>query len=195
MPTASTTAAAVPRWTAPAIPATCTTAVTVWRLKTRKKARRSTESASRSPRSGGSASVFDDAVGPVSIEALTPLEELELDQEREPNHLCLELAHQVDRSEHRAAGGEQVVHDEDSLPRKDRVLVHFERVRAVLERVLHADRLGGQLAELADGDETRIELVRHGCAEDEPARLHAHDQIDPLITPGVRQKVDRLVER
>src|SRR3954447_23885577 len=120
-PTASTTAAAVPRCTAPAIPATCTTAVTVWRLKTRKKARRSTESASRSPLSGGSASVFDDAVGPVSIEALAPLEELELDQEGEPDHVGLELADEVDRSEDRAPGGEQVVDDEHSLPGKDGV--------------------------------------------------------------------------
>jgi hypothetical protein len=56
----------------------------------------------------------------------------------------------------RAAGGEQVVDDQDSLARPDGVLVDLERVGAVLERVLDRYGFGRQLAELSDGDQSGV---------------------------------------
>src|SRR5262245_4353514 len=126
----------------------------------------------------GPASVLDDARDAPAAEALATLEEVKLDQECQANDLALEPFHELDRALDRATGREQVVDDQDALPGADRVSVDLERVRAVLERVLDRDRLRGQLAELANGHETRAELVRHRGAEDEPARLHPDDDVD-----------------
>ena len=100
-------------------------------------------------------SVLDDAGHSPALEPVAALEELELDQEREADHLALEPLDQFDRAVDRAAGREQVVDDQDLLTRRDRVAVDLERVRAVFERIFDGDRLGRQLAQLADGDETR----------------------------------------
>ena len=52
----------------------------------------------------------------------------------------------------------------------DGVLVDREGAAAVLELVLHLDRLRRELAELADGHESRVELVRERTGKDEAAR-------------------------
>ena len=57
-----------------------------------------------------------------------------------------------------AAGGEQVVVDQHARAAGERVGVDLERVDPVLERVLGADRLVGQLARLARGNEAGREL-------------------------------------
>ena len=77
----------------------------------------------------------------------------------------------------------------------DRVAVDLEGVGAVLEGVLDGQRLGRELAELADRDEARAELDRHRRAEDEAARLHADDDVDLLAPVGLEHEVDRLAVR
>ena len=94
---------------------------------------------------------------------------------------------------HGAAGREQVVDDEDPLAGLDGVAVDLEGVGAVLERVLDGQRLGRQLAQLADRHEARVQLVRHRRREDEPARLHAHDDVDLLVAVRLEHQVDRLL--
>ena len=65
-----------------------------------------------------------------------------------PTTIAAELLDELDRRLRGAAGREHVVVDEHALARRDRVGVHLERVEAVLERVLDADRPPGQLAGL-----------------------------------------------
>ena len=84
-----------------------------------------------------------------------------------PDDLALQPLDQLDRALDRAAGRQQVVDDEDLLAGLDRVAVDLEGVRPVLEGVLDGDRLGRQLAQLADRDEAGVELVGHRGAEDE----------------------------
>src|SRR5262245_50715285 len=105
---------------------------------------------SRAGASGG-ASVLDDAGDAATFEAVAPLEEVELDEERQADDLALQPLDELDRALDGAARREEVVDDEDLLPGRDGVAVDLERVRAVLEGVLDGDRLGRQLAELADG--------------------------------------------
>jgi len=50
-------------------------------------------------------------------------------------------------------------------------------------------------AVLADGHETHLQRHRGGASEQEPARLDAGDVGDALITPGIGQRRDDLVER
>ena len=78
----------------------------------------------------------------------------------------------------RAAGGDQVVDDQDALARPDGVLVDLDDVDAVFQRVLLADGLPRQLALLADRDEAAAQPVGDGAAEDEAARLDAGHRVD-----------------
>src|SRR4029453_6991198 len=106
-------------------------------------------------------SVLDDACHAPVVEPLATLEELELDEERQADALALQTLDQLDRALHRATGRQQVIDDEHLLPRLDRIAMDLERVGAVLQRVFDGDRLGRQLAELADRDQARVELVGH----------------------------------
>ena len=69
----------------------------------------------------------------------------------------------------------------------DRVHVHLQRVEAVLQRVLGADREVGELARLAGGGESAAEPVGERGAEDESAGLGADDQVDlARLCPSAR---------
>ena len=125
-----------------------------------------------------------------AAEAVAALEEVELDEEAQPDDLALEPLDELDRALDRAAGGQQVVDDQDALAGGDGVAVDLEGVRAVLERVLDGDRLGRELAELADRHEAGVELVGHRRAEDEPARLHPDDDVDPHAGERLEHEVD-----
>src|SRR6185369_9914816 len=93
-------------------------------------------------------SVLDDARHPTSLEPVAALEELELNEEREADHLALEPFDQLDRPVHGTACGEQVVDDQHLLTRRDRIAVDLEGVGSVLERIFDGDRLRRQLAQL-----------------------------------------------
>ena len=58
-----------------------------------------------------------------------------------------------------APGGQDVVDDQDALARLDAVAVQLDRGGAVLELVLLGDRLGRELALLADRHEAGAEVV------------------------------------
>src|SRR5919106_1803874 len=136
--------------------------------------------------------VDDERVHGVRLKFLTSAQEGQLDHEGHADHAAAQLLHQSQGGGHGAAGGEQIVHREDTLARPDGILVHGQRVAPVLELVLDLDRLGRQLAELAHGDEARLELMRDGAAEDEATRLDAHHQVDPVGLVPVGQRVDSV---
>src|SRR5450759_5077506 len=115
------------------------------------------------------ASVRDDRGDRVAGEPVAALEEPELDEERQSDDLALESLDQLHRPVDGPTRCEQVVHDEDLLARLDRVAVDLQRVGSVFERVLDADGLRRQLAELAYGYEAGAQLVGHRGREDEAA--------------------------
>ena len=73
--------------------------------------------------------------------------------------------------------------------------MHLERGRAVLEVVLDSNHVRGQLAELAHRDEPDPQLVRDRGGEDEAARFHADDRVDPAVADALQKPVDRGAER
>ena len=82
--------------------------------------------------------------------------------------------------------------DEHSRPTLERIRLELERVAAVLERVLGADRLERQLPRPPGRDEAAAELVGDRRADEEAPRLAAdHDVRLPLLRP-VGKQVDRL---
>ena len=92
---------------------------------------------------------------------------------------------------HGAAGGEDVVDDQDALAFDDGVGVHFQGVFAVFEIVGHCDFFVGELAGLADEDEAGAEAAGDGGAEDEAAAFGADDEVDILAAEGIGQQFDR----
>src|ERR1700738_3405801 len=105
-------------------------------------------------------------------EYLATLEAHKLHQEPVAGDLPAEHLDQLTHRPGGSAGGNEVVHDEHSLARPDRVLVGEDRVVAVFEGVGDGPGGEGQLARLADRDEAGPELLRHRAAEDEAAGLH-----------------------
>src|SRR5262245_39108486 len=113
--------------------------------------------------------VSDQGLDAVTLQALPPLQEGQLDEEVAGDHNPSEPLDQAERGGHGAAGREQVVHDEHALAAADGVLVDGEHVTAVFELVLLLDHRARELALLPHGHETRAQLLRQRAAEDEAA--------------------------
>src|SRR5579875_1698773 len=113
-------------------------------------------------------------------EAGAAAEEVEFDGDAEGDDFAAEALDELDGGLHGAAGGEQVVDDDDALAGTDGVLVNLQRVGAVLEVVLYGFGGSGELAGLADGDEAGVEAVGERGAEDEAAGFDAEDEVDVL---------------
>ncbi len=79
-------------------------------------------------------------------------------------------------------------------PLRDRVRVQLQRVEAVFECVLCADRSPGKLPGLARGHEAAAEPVGEGGAEDEPPRLGAQHDVGLPRLRELRQPLHRLVQ-
>jgi len=85
-----------------------------------------------------------------------------------------------------AAGGEEVVNEEDTAAGFDGVGVDGDGIGAVFEVVALLEGGVGELALLSDGDEAGLELDGGGGGEDEAARIDADDGIDSagLVVAG-----------
>src|SRR5436309_11903866 len=95
--------------------------------------------------------------------------------------MAAEAFDEVDDGACGAAGGEEVVDDEDAMAFADCVAVHFERVLTVFEVVRNGDLFGGQLVWFADGHEARVEFDGERRGEDKSARFDADDGVDLFI--------------
>src|SRR5438067_3791482 len=100
------------------------------------------------------------------------------------------LAHQLARGGSGASGGEQIVDDGHLLALLHRVDVRLEDSRPVLEGVLHALGLVGELPELADGRDADAESIGERGAEKEPARLDGDDALEALAAQPPGKLVD-----
>src|SRR5687768_16797638 len=82
-----------------------------------------------------SESYYQDGVGGATGKPRPAAERVELDEEGKTRDSGAEPLDELDRRGRRAAGREDVVHDESRLTGRERVGVHLERVGAVLESV------------------------------------------------------------
>jgi len=122
------------------------------------------------------------------------LEEVEFDSEADTDNFSAEFFYELHRRLHRAAGGEEVVDDEDALAGLDGVEMDFEGVGAVLEVVADFGRGGGEFFGLADRDEAGVEAVGERGAEDEAAGFDAEDHVDVFADVVRGEGVDELGE-
>ncbi len=118
------------------------------------------------------------------------LEERQFDEHGDAGDLRAALGDQLAGGTHGAAGGEQVVDDEDALALNEGVHVDLEAVVAVFEGVVHAVDVAGELAGLAQGYEAAGEGLGDGGAEDEAAALCTDDVVDVLAPEGVCHELD-----
>ena len=70
---------------------------------------------------------------------------------------------------HRTTGRDQVIDQQDALPGRNGVDMHFNRIGSIFQRVLGGDGFGRQLAGLADRHKTSAEAIGHRGAENKPA--------------------------
>ena len=104
------------------------------------------------------------------------------------------LTQQPHRGIRGATGGEHVVNDEDTLPFMNGLGMHLHASRAVLELIIDADHVAGQLAGLTDREHAEPEFGGHGGTEDETARLEASDGVDAARVARTDQ-LDQFFER
>ncbi len=97
---------------------------------------------------------------------------------------------------HGAAGGDEVVDQQDPVAGLDRVGMQLDRGAAVFQFVGFLDRGERQLALLADGHEAHVELVGHDGAEDEAARVQARDHVGTQgpVHVAVHEGIDEHAE-
>src|SRR2546428_11245707 len=139
--------------------------------------------------------IDDERMERVLLQLVAAVEKREFDHERHAHDVATELIDQSQRCRHRAAGCEQVVHGEHALPGLDRILVDRERVAAILELVLHLDGLARELAELANGNESRVQLMGERAADDEASRLDSDHHVDSLVLVPAYERVDDVPKR
>src|SRR5712691_9386130 len=68
--------------------------------------------------------INDHGVQRITLELLPPVQEGQLDQERDADHAATELLDETQGGRHGPAGGEEIVDREHALARADRVLVN-----------------------------------------------------------------------
>ena len=107
---------------------------------------------------------------------------------------CTALTQQPHRGIRGATGGKHVVDDEDTLTLVDGLGMHLHASRAVLELIVHADNVAGQLAGLTDREHAEPEFGGHGGTKDETARLEARDGVDAARVARTDQ-LDQFFER
>ena len=138
--------------------------------------------------------VVEEAEDVVLFEAVAAFEEVEFDGESQAGDISAELLDELDGGFHGAAGGEQVVDEDDALAGLDGVEVNLEYVGAVFEIVCDARDGRGEFSGLSDGNKTCIETVGEGGAEDEAARFNAEDEIDLVLDVMCGEHVNELGE-
>jgi hypothetical protein len=138
--------------------------------------------------------VVEEAEDVVFLEAISAFEEVEFYGEGEAGDFTAELLDELYGGLHGAAGGEEVVDEDDALAGLDGVHVDLQGVGAVLEVVGDAGDGGGELARLAHGDEAGVEAVGEGGSEDEAAGLNAEDEVDVFFDVIRGERIDEFGE-
>ena len=124
--------------------------------------------------------------GVASVEAFVG----DLDDEVDVDGLGVELLHEVVGGAHGAAGGKEVVVEEDDVGFIDGVLVNLDGVGAVFLGVALLDGGGGELAGLAAEDDAGAEADGECGGDDEAAALDADDLGDALVLVDLVEFVD-----
>ena len=125
---------------------------------------------------------------------LSPLEPFQFDQEIEAHDFSPELPDQTDRGFGRPPRRQEIIDDQDTLSRTDRIPVDCQGIRSVLKAVFYFETIGRQLPRLADRDEPGAKPAGQHAAENKSPGLDPHHLIDPVRLIAHGQLVRQLAE-
>src|SRR5882762_2936074 len=111
----------------------------------------------------------------------------QIDNETRGEHLGAQGTQQPHGRGRRSPGRDEVVHQDDLFAASNTVLVNLDLVATVLERVRQAHGGVGELALLANGNETSSELMSDGTTENEAPCFDTGDSVDLRSRPGLHQ--------
>ncbi len=123
-------------------------------------------------------------------EFFAAVEEGEFDGEGEAFDFAAEFLDELGCGRGGAAGGEQVVADDDAVAGGDGVFVDFDRVGAVFEGVGDGARFGGQFFRLSNGDEAGAESIGESGSENKATSFDAGDLIDLVAVVVPAELID-----
>jgi hypothetical protein len=126
---------------------------------------------------------------------LRPAEVRQVNDETGGENLRAELAQQLDCTLGGAPRGDEIIDQNDPIATFDRILMHFDLVESVFERVGHGNAFVRELALFTDRDKACRNLMRDSAAQDEPARLNPCDLVDLRARPRLHQFVHGAPER
>src|SRR5688500_7691828 len=104
-----------------------------------------------------------------SRQPLSPIQKTQLDRDAESDQFAFELAHQPCGCLRSAASSQHIIDDQHAFAACECVRVGLHSVVAILELIVDARALGGQLPWFANGYEGGPQRVGEGRAEDEAA--------------------------
>src|SRR5262245_41007281 len=135
-------------------------------------------------------SVLDQRDHVIAGEAIAALQEFQLDHERDALDFSAELLRQADGGSGSSTGRQQVVCNDDARARLHRILVDFQRVRAVLEVVRNAFGFCRELLRFAHRYESRSEVISQRRREDETTSLDSENKIRLVRADLLAHRVD-----
>src|SRR5262249_12958590 len=136
-----------------------------------------------------------------TFKLLAPIEEVKLNNERQPRNFRAQGLGQLHAGVGCAAGGQQIVYDDDFLPGLHCVFVDLQGIDSVYQLITPLDGLRRKLARLANGNKARIQPIRQRRTEDEAAGFNGQDGIDLCVeivlgeSINQRGKADLVLEQ
>ena len=116
--------------------------------------------------------------GPPSLQHTAAREEGQIHDDKQGQDLRPTEGHEVDRGASSAAGCQDIVDNDDPMPRTDGVLMEFLRRGPVLKFILAGVDESGKFALLSHRDEPRAEMVRQRGTVGKSPRLNADHRVN-----------------
>ncbi len=138
---------------------------------------------------------MDERVDPIVGEGGPSIQKVKLNYDPEPAHDASQPLYKRCGRFGSATGGQEVIHDIGFHAGLDRVDVHFNRVRPILQRVFFGDSVVGQFAELPDEHEGKSQFEGNGHSEDESPTLDADDRFRPCRFRAFGHQVNDFLKR
>ena len=135
--------------------------------------------------STGSIGVVNEGLNAVIAEFFTAIEEAELDEEGNGDEVGLESVKELNRGGSGAAGGEEVVDEQDLFPGMDGVFMDFHDIFAVFQGVRELTSIPWELALFPDGDKSSTEAIRDGGGENKATSVDAYNFVDFCSSGGL----------
>jgi hypothetical protein len=130
----------------------------------------------------------------VWVQGSAAVEKGEFDQDGYANKVCAELVDESDGCRSGAAGGQEIIHNENGFAGEDGVLMKLDVGFAVFERVCGLACKPWEFSFFPDGNEPGTETVGYGGGEDKSPGVDADYLVHMKSTMGFAKQGDGFPE-